>query len=237
MTIMIKPFSKTLTLGTLLILFLALSTVSAEIKIVDSSLHEKVAQPGETYEGVFFVKNSSEKPVQLKIYQANYTAFFEFDENESDETETMQGSSSGWITFKPQGVVVRSKATVGINYIVKVPESGVSNGSYRSVIVVEQISTGTSEEDLDQRLAVKMVTHVGNNDGLVIKSNVLGGMVKGRVFDQETNKGIPHVILKINEVIAVTDRRGNFIFDSLKPGKYSFSVTKLSLPRDIVTVE
>ena len=231
-----KPFLKTFLLSTWLIFLLALNSVSAEIKIVDSSIHEKKAEQGETYEGVFFVKNTSEKPVQLKVYQVNYQAFFELDGNEGDETESVQASNAEWITFKPLGVVVRPRATIGINYTVKVPDADELTGMYRSVIVVERISTGL-ESDLYERVAVKLITHVGNSAGLVINSNVLGGMVKGRVFDRETNKGVPHAILRINEAIAVTDRRGNFIFDSLKPGKYSFTVKKPSLPEDKTTVE
>ncbi|MCH8873573.1 LysM peptidoglycan-binding domain-containing protein [candidate division KSB1 bacterium] len=231
-----KPFSKTFHPYTLLIFLLALGSVFAEIKIVDSSIHEKTAEPGETYQGVFFVKNTSEKPVQLKVYQANYQAFFELDDNEGDDTESVQGSNTEWITFKPLGVVVRPRATIGINYTVKVPSVNELAGTYRSVIVVERISTG-ADEDLYERVAAKMITHVGNGASLVIKSNLIGGLVKGRVFDRETNKGVPHVILRINEAIAVTDRRGNFIFDSLKPGKYSFTADKVSLPRDKTTVE
>ncbi len=231
-----KPFSKTFHLNTLLIFLLALGSVFAEIKIVDSSIHEKTAEPGETYQGVFFVKNTSEKPVQLKVYQVNYQAFFELGGNESDDTESVQGSNAEWITFKPLGVVVRPRATIGINYTVKVPSVNELAGTYRSVIVVERISTA-ADEDLSERVAAKMITHVGNGANLVVKSNLIGGLVKGRVFDQETNKGVPHVILRINEAIAVTDRRGNFIFDSLKPGKYSFTVKKLSLPGDRTTVE
>lgn len=231
-----KPFSKTFHPYTLLIFLLALGSVFAEIKIVDSSIHEKTAEPGETYQGVFFVKNTSEKPVQLKVYQVNYQAFFELGSNESDDTESVQGSNAEWITFKPLGVVVRPRATIGINYTVKVPSVNELAGTYRSVIVVERISTG-ADEDLYERVAARMITHVANGASLVIKSNLIGGLVKGRVFDQETNKGVPHVILRINEAIAVTDRRGNFIFDSLKPGKYSFTVKKLSLPGDKTTVE
>ena len=231
-----KPFSKTFPLNTLLIFLLTLGSVFAEIKIVDSSIHEKTAEPGETYQGVFFVKNTSEKPVQLKVYQVNYQAFFELGGNESDDTESVQGSNAEWITFKPLGVVVRPRATIGINYTVKVPSVNELAGTYRSVIVVERISTGADEASYE-RVAAKMITHVGNGASLGIKSNLIGGLVKGRVFDQETNKGVPHVILRINEAIAVTDRRGNFIFDSLKPGKYFFTVNKLSLPGDKTTVE
>lgn len=223
-------------LTAVLIFLRALNLVSAEIKIIDSSIHEKKAERGETYQGVFFVKNTSEKPVQLKVYQVNYQAFFEMDANEGDETESVQASNAEWITFKPSGVVVRPRATIGINYTVKVPDTEELAGTFRSVIVVERISTGT-ESDLYQRVAVKLITHIGESEGLVIKSHVLGGLVKGRVFDRETNKGVPHAILRINEAIAVSDRRGNFIFDSLKPGKYSFTVNKTSLPGDKTTVE
>ncbi len=233
-----EPFSKTFHLHTLLIFLLTFGSVFAEIKIVDSSIHERTAEPGETYQGVFFVKNTSEKPAQLKVYQVNYQAFFELDGNEGDDTESVQGSNAEWITFKPLGVVVRPRATIGINYTVKVPSVNELAGTYRGVIVVERISTG-ADEDLYERVAAKIITHVhvGNGASLVIMSNLIGGLVKGRVFDQKTNKGVPDVILRINEAIAVTDSRGNFIFDSLKPGKFFFTVKKLSLPRDRTTVE
>lgn len=225
---------KKVALPTLLV-FLWLSAAWGEIIIVDSSLQEKLAEQGETYEGVFFVRNTSEKPAEVKIYQTTYQAFFELDDKEGEGPEDTQGSNAEWITFRPRGVVIRPRATIGINYTVNIPDDPSLRGIYRSVIVVEQISQGVRNLEEDGRLGVKVVTYLGNIT--VLKSKILGGMVKGRVFDIETNKGIPHVVLKINEAVAVTDKRGNFIFDSLQPGKYFFSVQKLSIPRDKVPVE
>ncbi len=64
------------------------------------------------------------------------------------------------------------------------------------------------------------------------------GGIKGQVYDTEDNgRGIPNVILEVKGATAVTDKNGNFIFPSLKPGKYYLSLDKALIGLNRVTVQ
>lgn len=64
------------------------------------------------------------------------------------------------------------------------------------------------------------------------------GALKGRIFTQESanHQPLPRVILRLNDAWAVTDRKGEFIFPSLPPGKYQLSVDMASLGTNRVTL-
>jgi diguanylate cyclase (GGDEF)-like protein len=65
------------------------------------------------------------------------------------------------------------------------------------------------------------------------------GTIKGKVYDGEKLAKMPikNVILFANGATAVTDKNGNFIFPSLKPGTYSLWVDKKSIGLNRVTSE
>jgi len=59
------------------------------------------------------------------------------------------------------------------------------------------------------------------------------GRVRGSVYDQESNQPISDVILRIDGTTAVTDKRGEFNFSSVKPGTHylSLSTARIGLDR------
>jgi len=46
------------------------------------------------------------------------------------------------------------------------------------------------------------------------------GAVKGRVYDEETGRGIANTVVRLNGATAVTDSSGNYIFPAVRPGAY-----------------
>ncbi len=67
------------------------------------------------------------------------------------------------------------------------------------------------------------------------KRNV--GILKGRVYGFKTGEGITDVILRLHDATAVTDKQGNFIFPSLKPGTYYLNVDATRIGLDKITVQ
>ena len=65
------------------------------------------------------------------------------------------------------------------------------------------------------------------------------GSIKGKVYDEEmiARVPMPNVILKVNGITAVTNKKGEFTFPSLKPGTYSLMVDKKSIGLNRVTSE
>ncbi|MFQ5674920.1 MAG: hypothetical protein ACE5G1_03410, partial [bacterium] len=220
-----------------LLFFLHFHTAArSEIILVDNKVQQRSAKPGESYDDVFFVRNTSARPAQVKIYQSSFQTLSELEA--PVESGKIQGSNVDWITFKPRGVVIRPRATIGVNYTVRVPSQDGLTGAFASVIVVEEMNQGKDESDVVPRLGITILTTVGQQGvPSTLRSAMPGGMVKGRVVDMETKEGVSDIILKINDAIAVTDKRGNFIFDLIKPGNYDFRVQKSSIPANKVTLD
>jgi hypothetical protein len=80
---------------------------------------------------------------------------------------------------------------------------------------------------------------VGNKPETVWGINLELDMLKGRVYDgeKEGKPPIPNAILTIGEATAVTDKKGEFIFPSLKPGAYFLKIEKGSIGLNRVTTE
>ena len=59
------------------------------------------------------------------------------------------------------------------------------------------------------------------------------GKITGLVIDRETGRGVPDVILRIGDRIAVTDLSGRFLVLSLTPGEYTVGVdvSRVDVPR------
>ncbi len=64
------------------------------------------------------------------------------------------------------------------------------------------------------------------------------GSLKGRVFDAERqNKGIPGVIVRVNEQATLTDKEGAFVFKSLKPGPCYINLDRTGLGPGRITIQ
>lgn len=75
--------------------------------------------------------------------------------------------------------------------------------------------------------------------GLAVSKKKNGGVLRGRVFEivGETSQPMSRVIITANGITAVTDRKGEFVFPSLRPGLYQVNLEQSSLGVDRVTLE
>ncbi len=55
------------------------------------------------------------------------------------------------------------------------------------------------------------------------------GIIKGHLYDQETQNAIGNAVLRLNGLTAVTDKTGNFTFPVVKPGIYYLHVDTASI--------
>lgn len=62
--------------------------------------------------------------------------------------------------------------------------------------------------------------------GLSISKKNNTGTVKGYVYDEKTKEPIPDIIVRLNGYTAVTDKKGRFIFPSVKPRKYYLHIDR-----------
>ncbi len=162
------------------------------VSVIGGLTRENTAGPGETIQGIIMLKNSSEQPLEVKIYQTDYQ-FFADGSNMYGEAGKLERSNAPWITFSPHRLVIPPKGTSKLNYSVTVPDSANLCGSYWSMIMVEEISQDSPESsgsDAPQfqlgirqiwRLGIQMVTHIGNSGTRNLE------FIKTALVKEETN--------------------------------------------------
>lgn len=167
-----KPLPRT-SLVTLLIA-LSAAAASAQIAFVGELSYDRQASPGDAYEGSFTLRNDGNQPAEAKVYQADYT--FSCDgRTEYGEPGTLARSNARWIEFRPDRSVIPPRSSVAVQYTVKVPRGAGSDslkGCYWSMLMVEEIASGSPESSLPSagqksmgiqqavRYGVQIATHI-----------------------------------------------------------------------------
>ncbi len=161
-------------LSSLLLILTCVGNMNGQVAVMGELSHDRLAQQGETYEGVITLRNDFEEPQEAKIYQTDYQ-FSHDGTNNYGAPGSTQRSNAPWISFSPAHVIVPPHATVEVNYTVAVPpvELSVLEGSYWSMIMVEGIQKGSPESSLRSesgelqmgirqtiRYGVQLATHI-----------------------------------------------------------------------------
>jgi hypothetical protein len=74
--------------------------------------------------------------------------------------------------------------------------------------------------------------------GFPVNRKTTIGMLRGRIYDAERGRqGIPGVIVKVNDLAAVTDAKGDYVFNSLSPGPYVMTLDDRRTGSDKVPIE
>ncbi len=90
---------------------------------------------------------------------------------------------------------------------------------------VRHTSYRNSDEENETLIFAEYTIPVGVPVGI----NKSVGMVKGYLFDEETGKPIPETILRLDGIVAVTDKKGIFSFPSVKPGSRYLDVDQAGI--------
>ena len=119
----------------------------AQVSVIGELSNDKDAKPGDKYEGIINVRNDTNEPAEVKIYQTDYM-FFRDGTNNYADPGTVARSNAKWIAFSPSYTTVPPQSTVNVNYTVTVPEDTPTKklvGSYWSMLMVEGIAKGSAE--------------------------------------------------------------------------------------------
>jgi len=159
------------------VLFLTCLTVSgadADVGIVGGLVHEKTAGPGEIYEGSIIVKNQGDRPEEIRIYQTDYLCYFD-GTNDYNSPGELERSNANWVSFNPHRMIIPSKSIAKINYTLKVPSDPNLEGTYWSMLMIEEIpansplSSQAESAELQVgiiqivRYGIQMTTHIGDS--------------------------------------------------------------------------
>jgi hypothetical protein len=119
----------------------------AQVSVIGELSNDKEAKAGERYEGIISVRNDTNEPQEVKIYQTDYL-FFRDGTNSYAEPGTVPRSNAKWVAFSPSYATIPPQSTSSINYTVTVPSDTPEKklvGSYWSMLMVEGIAKGSAE--------------------------------------------------------------------------------------------
>ncbi len=155
---------------------------SAQIAVIGSTVEERTASPGSSYVGTIVVKNLTDQPQSVHIYQSDYT-FFSDGTSHFDPPGTVGRSNASWVTPSTGSILIPPRGEMTVAYTVRVPAVDTLRGTYWSTIMVEgavnaprapgarQVGLGTV-----MRYAVQLATHLdnaGTNKILLDKQRVM----------------------------------------------------------------
>jgi hypothetical protein len=158
----------------LLLGLLAPGAAQAGVQVEGTLSRQHVLLPGQQAEGTIPVRNNSDQPVVVKVYQTEYRSNAEGRAwYEDPGTAGYPRSNSSWITFSPRLVTLAPQQRLYISYTVQVPERPDLIGTYWSTLMIEpQGAPVTPVQAQDRktvvgitnifRFCVQMIVHLGD---------------------------------------------------------------------------
>ena len=119
----------------------------SQVSVIGDLSNDKEAKPGERYDGLITVKNDSDEPQEVKVYQTDYSFACDGTNNYADPG-TLTRSNAKWVSFSPSFFTVPPRGTATVNYTIQVPTDSTAKklvGSYWSILMVEGIAKGSAE--------------------------------------------------------------------------------------------
>lgn len=123
------------------------SVAVSQVSVIGDLSNDKEAKPGDRYDGVITVKNDSDDPQEVKVYQTDYLFACDGTNNYAD-AGTLARSNATWVSFSPSFFTVPPRGTATVNYTVQVPTDTTVKklvGSYWSMLMIEGVAKGSAE--------------------------------------------------------------------------------------------
>ncbi|MFC1650315.1 hypothetical protein ACFL2X_01970, partial [Candidatus Latescibacterota bacterium] len=152
-----------------LFFMLFVSELDAAITVVGNLSQQTVIQPGESHEGIISLRNMGATSAEVRIYQTDYSY--------SSDGKTLYGdpatsprSNAGWLFIQPNRLTIAPGSIAPVYYTIKVPEDQEMNGTYWSIVMVEEITESSPESSKSSksvgikavmRYGVQIITEIG----------------------------------------------------------------------------
>jgi hypothetical protein len=156
----------------------------ATVSVAGPLAYDYVVQIGRTYEGSLEIRNTSDAPASVRIYQTDYL-FYTDGTVVYGEAGTVARSNARWITVSPGEARLPAGESATVRYSIKVPDDPALAGSFWSVLMVEpspeKASTVAAGKDASStvaiqqivRYAVQISTQVGDTGDLDLRFSQL----------------------------------------------------------------
>jgi hypothetical protein len=147
------------------------SWTGANVGVVNGLTHERIASSGQTYETIVIIKNFSESPSRVKVYQTDFH-FYSDGRQIHSEAGKLERSNAGWISYYPKSVVLSAGESAEVKCTVQIPEDDTLCGTYWSLLMVEPVPEVQAELKQEQkaqvsygitqvvRYAAQIITHI-----------------------------------------------------------------------------
>ena len=143
-----------------LIFTIATSSARAGVVVVGNLARTATVQPGGTFEGVIFLKNTDAKPAEARVFQTDYLTQAD-GSNYYEEAGTTARSNATWITLTPSRIKLAPGESVPVRYKGRAPADGKLRGTYWSMIMVEpSVSAPASPQGKTDNVAVGLRTQI-----------------------------------------------------------------------------
>jgi hypothetical protein len=140
----------------------------AQIAVVGNSVDEHEAGPGQRYVGSITVRNLTNEPQPVRIYQTDYR-FSSNGTSNFDSAGTVARSNAAWIKPSASSLTIPPLAEIVLSYAVTVPAVDSLRGSYWSTIMIEgqpRLPPAARRGEIGLgavfRYAVQVATHLPN---------------------------------------------------------------------------
>ncbi len=152
----------------LLLCALAAPAHAGTLQVVGSLVREATLAAGQSSEGTFLVRNTSDAPLRVQVAQRDYT--FQADgSNQFGEPGSVARSNAAWVSFAPAELVLPPGGSSEVAYVMTAPDVSVAAGTYWSALLVEPVAD--PEEMLARgvhvrtviRYAIQLVTEVAGD--------------------------------------------------------------------------
>ena len=147
---------KTRILNLVCIIFMLNRNASSQIEVGGDLVDVNNAICGSTYSTSVIVRNNSNTPEEVKIYQTDYSANFNGKKTYSEPGLT-QRSNANWITYSPKRAIIPPKENIPVNIQVQVPDSMKLKGSYWSMLMIEHVPA-LSPETIRKKQSIGIVS-------------------------------------------------------------------------------
>jgi hypothetical protein len=112
----------------------------AQIAVIGSTVEERDAAPGQRYEGSIVVRNLTNQPQPVRIYQTDYR-FFADGTSHFDSAGSQPRSNARWVHPSISSLTIPPSTDVSVSYAVTVPAVDSLRGTYWSAVMIEGAPT------------------------------------------------------------------------------------------------
>lgn len=148
----------------------------AQIAVLSSTVEERIAAPGERYNGTIVIVNAAPEPQSARIYQTDYQFHADGTSDFKDAGTTVR-SNAGWVTPQSTQITVPGNGRVVVPYTVVVPSGDSLRGTYWSAIMVEGQTAapgkGANKPSVELgsvvRYAIQVATHIAMTGSRTVK--------------------------------------------------------------------